>query len=262
MTSKDKPTILLDHHLKKLKLPSMLREYQSMAVVCRDERCDYPTYLLRLVERELLDRERRAAERRVKQARFPVVKTLDTFDFSAQPSINDALIRELMRGEYVENRENVLLIGNSGTGKTHLACALAFAACSQGRRVRFHTVTGLVTELLECREDRRLQRMHRQLDRLQLLVLDELGYVPFSKAGAELLFDVVSRAYEHHSLMITTNLPFEQWTEVLGSERLTGALLDRLTHRVHIIEANGESYRLKHARKRSKTRKGQNQISP
>jgi len=261
MTSKEKPTILLDHHLKKLKLPSMLREYQSMAVVCRDERCDYPTYLLRLVERELLDRERRAAERRVKQARFPVVKTLDTFDFSAQPSINDALIRELMRGEYVDNRENVLLIGNSGTGKTHLACALAFAACSQGRRVRFHTVTGLVTELLECREDRRLQRMHRQLDRLQLLVLDELGYVPFSKAGAELLFDVVSRAYEHHSLMITTNLPFEQWTEVLGSERLTGALLDRLTHRVHIIEANGESYRLKQARKRSKHRKSPAQKS-
>jgi len=252
MTSQEKPTILLDHHLKKLKLPSMLREYQSMAVVCRDERCDYPTYLLRLVERELLDRERRAAERRVKQARFPVVKTLDTFDFSAQPSINDALIRELMRGEYVDNRENVLLIGNSGTGKTHLACALAFAACSQGRRVRFHTVTGLVTELLECREDRRLQRMHRQLDRLQLLVLDELGYVPFSKAGAELLFDVVSRAYEHHSLMITTNLPFEQWTEVLGSERLTGALLDRLTHRVHILEANGPSYRLADAKRRLK----------
>lgn len=259
MKNKDKPTILLDHHLKKLKLPSMLREYNSLAVVCRDERCDYPTYLLRLAERELLDRERRAAERRVKQARFPVVKTLDTFDFSAQPSINEALILELMRGEYVDNRENVLLMGNSGTGKTHLACALAFAACSQGRRVRFHTVTGLVTELLECREDRRLQRMHRQLDRLHLLVLDELGYVPFSKAGAELLFEVVGRAYEHHSLMVTTNLPFEQWTEVLGSERLTGALLDRLTHRVHIIEANGESYRLKQARKRSKHRKSPTQ---
>jgi len=261
MKNKDKPTILLDHHLKKLKLPSMLRDYHSLAVVCRDERCDYPTYLLRLAERELLDRERRAAERRVKDARFPVVKTLDTFDFAAQPSINEALIRELMRGEYLDHRENVLLIGNSGTGKTHLACALAFAACSQGRRVRFHTVTGLVTELLECREDRRLQRMHRQLDRLQLLVLDELGYVPFSMAGAELLFEVVSRAYEHHSLMITTNLPFEQWTEVLGSERLTGALLDRLTHRVHIIEANGESYRLKQARKRSKHRKSPTQKS-
>jgi len=141
-------------------------------------------------------------------------------------------------------------------------CALAFAAYSQGRRVRFHTVTGLVTELLECREDRRLQRLHRQLDRLHLLVLDELGYVPFSTAGAELLFEVVSRAYEHHSLMITTNLPFEQWTEVLGSERLTGALLDRLTHRVHIVEANGESYRLKQARKSSKRQKPESRKQP
>jgi DNA replication protein DnaC len=199
-----------------------------------------------------LDRERRAAERRVKEARFPIVKTLDTFDFKMQPSINVALVRELMRGEYVDKRENVLLIGNSGTGKTHLACALAFAACAQGRRVRFYTVTGLITELMECREERRLQRLNKQLDRLNLLVLDELGYVPFSKAGAELLFEVVSRAYEHHSLMVTTNLPFEQWTEILGSERLTGALLDRLTHRVHIIEANGESFRLRQAKKRSK----------
>ena len=152
----------------------------------------------------------------------------------------------------IDKRENVLLIGNSGTGKTHLACALAFAACAQGRRVRFYTVNGLITELMESRDERRLQRLNKQLDRLQLLILDELGYVPFSKAGAELLFEVVSRAYEHHSLMVTTNLPFEQWTEVFGSERLTGALLDRLTHRVHIIEANGESYRLRQSKKRSK----------
>jgi DNA replication protein DnaC len=252
MSDTDKPTVLLEHHLKKLRLPTILREYQSLAKVCRDDRSDYPTYLLRLSERELLDRERRAAERRVKEARFPVVKTLDTFDFKMQPSINMALVRELMRGEYLDKRENVLLIGNSGTGKTHLACALAFAACAQGRQVRFYTITGLITELLESREERRLQRLNKQLDRLQLLLLDELGYVPFSKAGAELLFEVVSRAYEHHSLMVTTNLPFEQWTEVLGSERLAGALLDRLTHRVHIIEANGESYRLRQAKKRSK----------
>jgi len=251
MKNKDKPTLLLEHYLKKLKLPSMLREYQSLAVVCRDERGDYPTYLLWLAERELLDRETRAAARRVKEACFPVVKTLDTFNFRAQPSINEALVRELMRGEYVGKRENILVIGNSGTGKTHLACALAFAACAQGCRVRFYTVTGLVTELLECREERRLQRLHRQLERLQLLVLDELGYVPFSKTGAELLFEVVSRAYEHHSLMVTTNLSFEHWTEFLGSERLTGALLDRLTHRVHVIEANGESYRLRQAQKRA-----------
>jgi DNA replication protein DnaC len=206
---------------------------------------------LRLAERELLDRERKAAERRVKKARFPVIKTIDTFDFKAQPSINEPLVRELLGGEFIDKRENVLFIGNSGTGKTHLACAVAFAACVQGRRVRFSTVTGLVTELLESREDKTLQRFHRQLERQQLVVMDELGYVPFSKAGGELLFEVVSRAYERQSLLVTTNIPFENWTEILGSERLTGALLDRLTHRVHILEANGESYRLRHAKKRA-----------
>ena len=251
MSEKNKPTILLEHYLKKLKLPSMLREYASMASVCTDDRADYPTYLLRLTERELLDRERKAAERRVKEARFPVIKTIDTFDFKAQPSINEPLVRELLGGEFIDKRENVLLIGNSGTGKTHLACAVAFAACMHGRRVRFSSFTGLVTELLESREDRTLQRLHRQLERHQLLVLDELGYVPFSKAGGELLFEVVSHAYERQSLLVTTNLPFENWTEILGSERLTGALLDRLTHRVHILEANGESYRLRHAKKRA-----------
>ncbi len=251
MSTAAKSTVLLEHHLKQLKLPTFSREYAQVAAVCSQDRADYPTYLLRLTERELLDRERRAAERRIKEARFPVVKTLDTFDFAAQPSINEPLVRELARGEYIEKRENILLIGGSGTGKTHLACALAFAAAAQGRRVRFHTVTGLVTQLLESREQRTLERMQKQLERQQLLVLDELGYVPFSTTGAELLFEVVSRAYERCSLMVTTNLPFEAWIEVLGSERLTGALLDRLTHRVNILEANGESYRLKEAKKRS-----------
>ena len=244
------PAVLLEHYLKQLKLPTVLREYTRLAAVCAQDRSDYATYLLRLAEREVIDREHRAAERRVKAAGFPVLKTLDTFDFAAQPSINQALVRELIGGAYIENRENVLVVGNSGTGKTHLACALAFAACAQGRRVRFFTVTGLVTKLLEQREERGLERLHRQLERLHLLVLDELGYVPFSKAGAELLFEVVSRAYERTSLVVTTNLPFEQWTEVLGSERLTGALLDRLTHRVHIVEANGESYRLRESKRR------------
>jgi len=240
--------VLLEHHLKQLKLPTVLREYGAIAAACTQDRSDYPTYLLRLTERELLDRERKAAERRIKEAGFPVVKTLDTFDFATQPSINETLVRELARGEYIEKHENVLFIGNSGTGKTHLACALAFAACAQGKRVRFTTVTALVTQLLECREQRTLQRIHKHLERQHLLVLDELGYVPFSKVGAELLFEVVSRAYERTSLMVTTNLPFEEWAEVMGNERMTGALLDRLTHRVHIIEANGESYRLKQAR--------------
>jgi DNA replication protein DnaC len=247
-----KPAVLLEHYLKQLKLPTFLREYGAVASVCMKERSDYPAYLLRLAEREMIDRERRAAERRVKAARFGVIRTLDTFDFAAQPSINEPLIRELMTGEYIDQHQNVLLIGNSGTGKTHLAGALAFAACMQGKKVRFFTVMGLVTHMLEARDEKQLERLLRQLERHHLLVLDELGYVPFSKPGAELLFEVVSRAYERTSLIVTTNLPFENWVEVLGSERLTGALLDRLTHRVHIIEANGESYRLRESRKRLK----------
>jgi len=151
-----KPTVLLEHYLKQLKLPTVLREYAKLASVCHSERADYQTFLLRLCEREVHDRELRAAERRVKTAKFPVVKTLDTFDFQAQPSINQELVRELIRGEYMDRCENVLLIGNSGTGKSHLATGLAFAACQQGRRVRFFTATGLVTQLLEKREERQL----------------------------------------------------------------------------------------------------------
>jgi DNA replication protein DnaC len=248
--------VLLQHYLKQLKLPAFLREYRSMAEQCRADRSDYPTYLLRLSEREIVEREQRATERRVKAAKFPTIKTLDTFDFRAQPSINEALVRELVRGEYIDKRENVLVLGNPGTGKSHIASALGFAACGQGRKVRFSTVTGLVTQLLERREERDLERFQKQLDRFHVLILDELGYVPFTKAGAELLFDVVSRAYERTSLIVTSNLPFEEWTQVMGSERLTGALLDRLTHRVHILEANGESYRLRESQKRLKrTRK-------
>jgi DNA replication protein DnaC len=247
-----RPVVLLEHYLKQLKLPTILREYARLAAVCTQDRSDFATYLLRLAEREVIEREHRAAERRVKAAGFPVLKTLDTFDFAAQPSVNEALIRELIGGAYIENRENVLVVGNSGTGKTHLACALAFAACAQGRRVRFFTVTGMVTQLLERREERSLERMQKQLERMDLLVLDELGYVPFSKPGGEVLFEVVSRAYERTSLIVTANLPFESWPEVLGSERLTGALLDRLTHRVQIIEANGESYRLRESKRRQR----------
>jgi DNA replication protein DnaC len=212
-----------------------------------------------ILQREVLDRENRAAERRIKEAKFPVIKTIDTFDFKVQPSINKQLVRELMRGEYLDKRENVLLIGNPGTGKTHLACAIAFAACAQGKKIRFHTATALVTMLIESRDERYLNRLQKQLHRLDLLVLDELGYVPFSKIGAELLFEIVSQAYEHHSLMVTSNLPFEKWVETFGSERLTGALLDRLTHRCHILEANGESYRLQQAKKHSKHRSSQKQ---
>ena len=247
-----KPTLLLNHYLKQLRLPTMLREYQTTAQTCSKDNKDHITYLLQLVERETFEREQRAAERRIKSAKFPVIKTLDTFDFAAQPGINKVLVRDLMRGEYLEQHENILFLGNPGTGKTHLATALGHVACAQGKRVQFMTVAGLITQLLEAREDRKLDRLLGRLGKLHLLILDEFGYVPFSKAGAELLFEVVSRAYERQSIIMTTNLPFEQWTEILVNERLTGALLDRITHRVHIIEANGESFRLKDAKKRTR----------
>jgi len=245
-----KPAVLLDHHLKQLKLPTILREYTSIAKVCAQEQADYPAYLLKLVERELIERPQKAAQRRIKAAQFPVIKTLDSFDFTLQPSINEHLVRQLMVGEYIQKHENVLIVGNSGTGKTHLASSLGFAACMQGQSVQFFGVSGLVTHLAEMRDGRQLERAFKQLERLDVLILDELGYVPFSKTGAELLFDVISRTYERTSVIVTTNLPFEQWIEVCGSERLTGALLDRLTHRVHIIEANGQSYRLRQSKRR------------
>jgi DNA replication protein DnaC len=160
---------------------------------------------------------------------------------------------ELAKGDWIEQRENLLLVGASGTGKTHLATALALAACLQGRKVRFFRVTELIALMLEARDDKQLLKFRSQLAKLDLVVLDELGYVPASKAGAELLFDVIGTAYERHSLIVTTNLPFENWTEVLGSERLTGAAPDRLTHRCHILETKGESYRLKDARRRRRS---------
>ena len=195
----------------------------------------------------------------MKAAKFPTHKTLETFDFKAQPSVNKVLVTELMRGEYIDKRENILLVGNFGTGKTHLTTALGIAACGQGKRVRFFQMTELITQLMEAREDRDLSRLKKQLAKLDLLILDELGYVPASKLGSELLFDVISTAYERLSVIVTTNLPFENWTEVLGSERLTGATLDRLTHRCHILETAGESYQLQDAKRRSKNRSSDKQ---
>jgi DNA replication protein DnaC len=250
--SETKSTVLVKHHLKALKLPTMGQECEKVAARAATENLDHLGYLLQLCELELIDRERRAAERRLKAAKFPATKTFDEFDFRQQPSINKPLVLELAKGQYLDAAENVLLIGSSGVGKTHLAIALGLAACAQGRKVRFFRVTELITLLLEAREEKQLTRLRRQLAQLDLLILDELGYVPTGKAGAELLFDVLSTAYERVSLIVTTNLPFEHWTEVLGSERLTGAALDRLTHRCHILQAKGESYRLRDARRRQR----------
>ena len=246
----DTPQVLLEHYLKQLKLPTMLREYVKLAEQCAKEGVDFQRFLLRLVEAEMLDRDRRATERRIKAARFTVVKSLETFEYQAMPSLNKKLVLELARCEWIGRKENVLCLGNSGTGKTHIGLALGLAACQRGLRVRFTTAAALVHELLEARDEKRLLRFQKHLLRQELLIVDELGFVPLSKAGAEMLFEIFSQRYERGSTLVTSNLPFTEWTEVLGSERLTGALLDRLTHHVHIIEMNGESYRLKQSKRK------------
>ena len=264
-TTSGTPQVLLAHHLKQLKLPTILRDYDKVARECARDGVDHPRYLLRLVELELIERERRLIERRIKQARFPAVKSLDTFDFTAIPSLNKMLVIELARCEFILRRENVIALGNSGTGKTHVALALGLAACQKGFTVAFTTAIALVHQLMEARDERRLLKLQRDLQGVQLLIVDELGYVPLSPSGAELLFEIFSQRYERGSTIVTSNLPFEDWTAVLGSERLTGALLDRLTHHVHILTMNGDSYRLKQSAGRrpatAAVRAAQNQAS-
>src|SRR5947207_29825 len=187
-----------------------------------------------------------------RQARFPTVKSLDSFDFTAIPSLNKILVLELARCEYITRRENIIAVGNSGTGKTHIALGLGLAACQKGLSVGFTTAAALVHELIEARDEKRLLRLQRQLTTYKLLLIDELGYVPLSTTGAELLFEVFSQRYERGSTIVTSNLPFDEWTGVFGSERRTGALLDRLTHHVRILEMNGDSYRLKQSKQRQR----------
>ena len=243
------PDLLLADHLKKLKLPTVLREYEKQARQCAAENKGHVPYLSRLIELELIDRERRMVERRIKAAKFPASKSLDSFDFKAIPALNKTQVLELARCGWVERRENVIALGPSGTGKTHIALGLGLAACQRGLPVRFITAAALVHELIEARDERRLLRLQKQMLAPKLLIIDELGFVPLSKTGAELLFELVSQRYERSSTLITSNLPFEEWTETFGSERLTGALLDRLTHHVSILEMNAESYRLGQSRK-------------
>ena len=256
------PQVLLAHHLKSLRLPTFAREYEKVASECARDQADYPRYLLRLCELERIERDRRNMERRIRAAKFPQTKSLDTFDFKAIPSLNKTLVLELGRCEWMARRENCIAGGLAGPGKTHTALALGLAACQRNYNVLFVTAAALVHELMEARDERRLRILQKNLSKVDLLIVDELGYVPFTAVGSELLFEVLSRRYERGSTLVTSNLPFDEWTSVFGSERLTGALLDRLTHHVHILEMNGESYRLATSQKRARKRGALAQAQP
>lgn len=237
--------LLLETHLRQLRLPTFLRNYTSFAADAIEHNQDYVRYLLALAEVEVVQREQNRRERRIKTAHFPVLKELADFDFSAIPSLDKARVLDLARGEYISRREAILLVGNPGLGKTHLAIGLGLAACRQGHKVRFWTAAGLVNELLQAQEELRLHKFIAAALKLKVVVLDELGFIPFTPNGAQVLFTLCSEIYERVAILVTTNLKFADWTQVFGDERLTAALLDRLTHHAHILELVGESYRFR-----------------
>lgn len=248
-------TVLLKTNLKYLRLPTMSAEFAKLAREASAANEDYEQYLLRLSELEVAARSANSLKARIKQAGFPVIKDLDTYDFSLLPSLSKPKVLELARCEWIDRHFNCCMIGNAGTGKTHLAIALGLAACRRGRRVRFFTAAALVTQLEEAQRGYRLDRILAQLDKTDLLVVDELGYLSFSRSGAELLFQVFADRYERASLLITSNLAFGDWGQVFQGERMTAALLDRLTHRCHIFDMNGESYRFRESVKNVKKTK-------
>jgi DNA replication protein DnaC len=239
--------MLLEAYLKKLKMPQAAKTYESLAREASDNNLGYEGYLLGVLEQEIHQRENNRIQRGIRQACFPVIKTLENFEFKAVPSISKPKILKLMQGEYIGKKENIILVGSSGVGKTHIATALGYEACRQGMRVKFYTAAGLINELIAAQQEYRLNRLEKQWIAPHVVILDELGYVPFSKVGAELLFQFCSSRYERGSLIVTTNLEFPKWTEVLGDEQMTAALLDRMTHNAHILNINGESYRFKQA---------------
>jgi DNA replication protein DnaC len=233
-----------------LKLPAVAREAAALAEAAQRQQQSLLAYLQQVLELEVAERVARRAARRLKEARFPIIKTLESFDFRRAPTLPEVPLRQLSEGDYINRAETVILLGEPGTGKTHLATALGVAAAHQGRAVRFISTGQLVNELIEAKDARQFNRVVSRYARLELLIVDELGYLPLSKADAELLFQVLSERHERRALVITTNLPFTEWTSVFPDPRLCRAVLDRLTHRAHIIETGTQSVRLQEALKR------------
>ena len=237
--------MLLETYLKKLRLPTFLRNYTKFAEDAARESLGYDRFLLALAEQEVLQREENQRRRSIQGARFPVHKELADFDFSCVSSLSKQRVLALARGAYINKAEPIILVGNPGLGKTHIATGLALAACRQRHRVRFYTAAGLVNELIQAQDEHRLSKFLASALKHQLIVLDELGFIPFSATGAQLIFQFCSTLYERVAMILTTNLRFADWVQVFGDERLTAALLDRLAHKAHILEFVGESYRFR-----------------
>jgi DNA replication protein DnaC len=236
--------MVLRQNLKALKLASVSAQLEDHLRHAREAHHSYEEFLLGLTDVELQMRAENRLKRRLKEAKFPLMKSLETFHFEQAIGLDARQIQHLCTGEYIRQCRNVILLGNSGTGKTHLATGLGIEACKQGFRTRFVTGCGLVNELLEAQEERVLSRLLKRYAGYDLLILDELGYVPFSQAGAQLLFQVLAERHERTSVMVTTNLGFADWTQIFGEANLTAALLDRLTHRAEILQCTWASYRL------------------
>jgi len=242
---------LLNDNLKSLKLSTMIRNLQSHLRQAKQEKLDYDEFLLNLTEAEVQVRKENGRKRRLREAKFPLLKPLETFNFEAAPDLDAWLIKELSSCEYVKKNRNIIFMGKSGTGKTHLATGLGMEACKQGVRTRFVTGCGLANELIEARDEKLLGRAVKRYAGYGLLIVDELGYVPFSQEGAQLIFQILAERHERKSVMITTNMGFGDWTQIFGDPSMTAALLDRITHKAHVINCSWESYRLKETLKKS-----------
>jgi DNA replication protein DnaC len=237
---------LLESYLRQLRLPSFLHSYQQLATEAARSNLSYERYLFALAQEEVANRDVRRIERLIQQAHFPVLKDLADFEWNLVPSVPKARILELAQGAYIAEASPVILLGNPGLGKSHVATGLALAACRQGHRVRFYNVAGLVNDLIKAQQEYQLSRVMAQICKYELIVLDELGFLPFTATGAQLLFQVCSALYERVAVIVTTNLRFAEWGSIMGGdERMSAALLDRLTHRATILEFVGTSYRFR-----------------
>jgi len=245
---------LVEAHARELHLPAIRSRFRSLATEATREQQTPLAYLAALLEAEVTERAERRERRRLIDARFPLIKRLEDFRFADNPKVPQATIAALAEGSWIDDRESVILIGESGTGKTMLATALGVCACQQGRRVRFTTLAGLATELQEADSRKELARVVGRYSRIEVLLLDELGYLALPDGAAELVFQVISERNERGSLIVTTNLPFGEWTKVFADARLAKAVVDRITHKAHIIDTGTESWRFRHGldRKRSK----------